>query len=263
MGSLKSFLIPPIPTYIGEEIWSFSVLESGFEKAKELIELFPKSAHGRVLIAGEILQAKGRFQRQWFAPKGGLWCVITLYDELFPENYGLLSILVGLALARTVKDLGISEVYIKWINDLHYRGKKLAGVLIQKYLDWFLIGIGLNVNNPLPKGLPAVNLKTLLGKELPLCKILEILLFWLNYYYKLLWEYEKESLEVINFKNPLIYDLKIYSDTLGKCIFYNYNIDRLEEGIFGKAIDFTEKGALIIHTDSGFIEVASGEILYL
>lgn len=263
MGFINYSQIFPLPVFIGEEIWFFPILKSGFEKAKALIELYPKSSHGRVLTIGEILQAKGRFQRTWYASKGGLWCVITLYDELFSENHGLLSILIGLALVRTVRDLGISEVYVKWINDLHHKGRKLSGVLIQKYREWILVGIGLNVNNPLPKMLPAINLKTLLGKELSLTTILEILLFWLNYYYKILWEYEKKSLEENVLKNPLIEDLKVYSDTLGKCLFYNYNIDELEGGVFGKAIDFTEKGALIIHTENGPIEVTSGEILYL
>ncbi|MFN3504596.1 MAG: biotin--[acetyl-CoA-carboxylase] ligase [Caldimicrobium sp.] len=253
----------PLPVFIGEEIWHFSLLKSGFQKAKELIDLYPKSAHGRILIAEEISEAKGRFQRTWLANKGGLWCVLTLYDELLPENHNLLSIFIGLALIRTIRSLGLSEVYLKWINDIHYKGKKLAGVLLQRYNDWILCGLGLNVNNPLPSTLPAINMKSLLKKEVSIHRVLEVLILWLNYYYKMLWDYEKKHIPEHSDKNPLIEDLKAYSDTLGKCVYYSYNLEAPEEGIFGIAIDFTEKGALIISTKESLIEVSSGEIIYI
>ncbi|MFN3406171.1 MAG: biotin--[acetyl-CoA-carboxylase] ligase [Caldimicrobium sp.] len=253
----------PLPVHIGEEIWHFPFLRSGFEKAKELIDLFPKNAQGRLLVAKEISEAKGRFQRTWLANKGGLWCVLMLYDELLPENHNLLSIYIGLALIRTVRSLGLSEVYLKWINDIHYKGRKLGGVLIQRYKDWFLCGFGLNVNNPLPPNLPAINIKSLLKKEVSLNSLLEELIVWLNYYYKMLWEYEKNLLKEKPENNRLIEEFKAYSDTLGKCIYYSYNLDIPEEGIFGIATDFTEKGALIINTIDGHIEVSSGEIIYL
>ncbi|MFN4197362.1 MAG: biotin--[acetyl-CoA-carboxylase] ligase [Caldimicrobium sp.] len=253
----------PFPVYIGEEIWHFPFLRSGFQKAKELIELYPKGAHGRIIVAKEIFEAKGRFQRIWLANRGGLWCVLTLYDELLPENYSLLSIYIGLALIRTVRSLGLSEVYLKWINDIHYKGKKLGGVLIQRYKDWFLCGFGLNVNNTLPSWLPAINIKTLLKKEVSLNFLLEELIVWLNYYYKILWEYEKNNLMGECTKNLLIEDFKAFSDTLGNCIYYCENLDIPEEGIFGIATDFTEKGALIINTKEGLIEVSSGEIIYI
>ncbi len=263
MEFIKSLNISSLPVLIGAEIWHFPRLKSGFTKAKELIELYPKTSHGRVLLAEEISEAKGRFNRPWLASKGGLWCVITLYDELLPENHSLLSILFGLALVKTVRSFELPEVYIKWINDIHFNGRKLAGVLLQKHKDWLLAGLGLNVNNELPEFLPAINLKNLLEKELPLSLVLERLLFWLNYYYKTLWDYEKKTLEDINCVNPLIKDLKTYSDTLGRCLYYNYNLDSPEGGIFGIALNFTEKGTLILQTEEGLVEVASGEVLYL
>lgn len=231
------------------------------EKAKELIELYPHTAHGRILWAKTLTEAKGRFNRTWIANPGGLWIVATLYEEIHPENQGLLALAIGLALAKTVRTLNLNEVYLKWVNDLHYQGRKLAGVLMEKWKEWYLIGIGLNVNNPLPAELPAINLKTLLNSEVSLSYLLELLISNLNYYYYLLWEYERNSDEEA--PNPILKEFRLYSDTLGRCVYYSYNLDLEEEGIIGIAKELTPKGGLLLQGEEGEIEVYSGEILYL
>lgn len=263
MASIKENFLLKCPTIIGSEIWFYPCLERGMLQAKELINLYERSAHGRVLVIGEILQAKGRFQRPWLANRGGLWCVLSLYDELLPENRGLLALLWGLALVRTVRSFGVREAKIKWINDLHVRGRKLAGVLTEKWGDWVIAGLGLNVNNDLPSDLPAINLKSLLKKELPLLLILKELLKWLNYYYQKLWEEEKITLEDGSVSYTLLQDMRKYSDTLNRCVYYCYNLDQPEGGFFGWTKDFSEKGGLIMESDHGLVEVLTGEILYL
>ncbi|MCS7200223.1 MAG: biotin--[acetyl-CoA-carboxylase] ligase [Caldimicrobium sp.] len=264
MAYLKEKHLTGIPSVIGSEIWHFPLLESGFQRAKELIITYPKSAHGRVLLIDEITKAKGRFKRTWFANKGGLWLTITLFEEFLPEHSGLFSLLFGVALGRLMHELGLKEVHIKWINDLHYKGKKLAGILIEKWQSWYLVGIGLNLNNPLPQGLPAINLKTLMGSELSPLKVLETLIPILNYYYKALWEYERRLLidEKGDPPNPIIEDFLKYSDTLQRCIYYSYNLDE-EVGLFGFAKNISPKGGLIIVTPQEEIEVTTGEIIYI
>jgi len=251
-----------VPLVIGEEIWYFPSLERGMEKAKELIELYPRTANGRVIWMGEVLKAKGRFQRKWFAEKGGLWLVITLYDELLGKNKGLLSLVVGLALVRAVRALGAKEVYLKWINDLHFRGKKLAGVLMETWKEWFIIGIGLNVNNTPPGFLPAINLKEILKKEMPLEEVLFKFLKYFNYYYKMLWDFDLESFYEGGLANPIIEEFKKYTDTLGKWVYYHYNVEE-KGGLIAKAVDLDLEGALILEKEGEIIKVSSGEIFYL
>lgn len=251
-----------VPLVIGEEIWYFPSLERGMEKAKELIELYPRTANGRVLWMGEVLNAKGRFQRKWFAEKGGLWLVITLYDELFKESKSLLGLTVGLALVKAVRELGAEEVYLKWINDLHFRGRKLAGVLMENWRDWFIIGIGVNVNNNPPPLLPAISLKELLKKEIPLKEVLTLLIKNINFYYKKLWD---RDLFVYYGEGPsqfIIEEFKRYSDTLGRCVYYHYNTDE-EGGLIARALDLDSKGALILERNGEIFKVTTGEILYL
>ncbi|MCS7150745.1 MAG: biotin--[acetyl-CoA-carboxylase] ligase [Caldimicrobium sp.] len=263
MASLKENSSQRIPTVIGGEIWHFSILESGFQKAKELINAYPRGAHGRIIITDEITKAKGRFNRTWIANKGGLWLTISLYEEFLTELTGLFSLLFGVALGKAVRELQLEEIYVKWINDLHHRGRKLAGVLIEKWHEWYLVGIGLNVNNTLPPGLPAVNLKTLLGQEISPLRVLELLLPSLNHYYHELWLYEKRILEEEKDNpNKIVEDFLNFSDSLHRCVFYGYNLDE-EEGVVGMACGISSRGGLIISTDEGLIEVNSGEIIYV
>jgi BirA family biotin operon repressor/biotin-[acetyl-CoA-carboxylase] ligase len=251
-----------VPLIVGEEIWYFPTLDRGMEKAKELITLYPRTANGRILWMGEVLQAKGRFQRRWFAEKGGLWLVLTLYDELLGKNRGLLSLVVGLALVKTARTLGASEVYLKWINDLHFKGKKLAGVLMETWEEWFIIGIGMNVNNTPPGFLPAISLREILCKEVPLEEVLSKFLKYFNSYYKMLWNFDLESLYEEKLINPIIEKFKKYTDTLGKWVYYHYNVEE-KGGLIAKAVDLDQKGALILEREGSIIKVSSGEISYL
>jgi len=66
-----------------------------------------------------------------------------------------LSLVVGIALIRTFKQLGINQALLKWPNDVlifHEKAyKKLAGILIELQGDMdgqslAVIGIGINLN---------------------------------------------------------------------------------------------------------------------
>lgn len=250
---------------IGEEIWHFRKLPRAMDLAKNLIKIFPQKANGRIITSKILSSAKGRFNRKWLAEEGGLWMALTIYDEFLTENFSLIPLILGLAMIRCVYDLGIKEVKLKWINDIHFNGKKIGGILLEKYEDWYIAGMGLNVNNSLPTFLPATSLKYLLGKELNLIEVLELLIYWLKHYFGFLRVYEKMILAQQNIPNLIIKDFKNFSDTIGKCVIYSYNLDN-EEIIIGKVIDITEKGNLLLEIFDPFREVlefSSGEILYL
>uniref|UniRef100_A0A7V5XGG7 Biotin--[acetyl-CoA-carboxylase] ligase n=1 Tax=Thermodesulfobacterium geofontis TaxID=1295609 RepID=A0A7V5XGG7_9BACT len=233
--------------------------------AKKLIYLLPEKANGRVIRADFLSKAKGRFDRKWFALEGGVWMAISIYDEFLIENSSLVSIIFGLAMQRCANYFGINEAKIKWINDLHLNGKKIGGVLIERFDNWYIAGIGLNVNNPIPSNISATSFKEILGKELSIFQVLENILYWLRYYFGFLRFYERKKLEEENIVNLIVEDFKIFSDTIGRCVIYTHNLDKEELLIIGKVLDITEKGTLLMEDNSSkeIFEAFSGEIFYI
>ncbi|NPA39959.1 MAG: biotin--[acetyl-CoA-carboxylase] ligase [Thermodesulfobacteria bacterium] len=247
---------------LGDEIWYFPRLKRTFPILKKLIEVFPQRANGRIIWAGVLTQAKGRFARKWFASEGGLWIGISVYDEFFPETKGLIPLIFGLAIVKTLVEFGVERARVKWINDVHLNGRKLAGVLIEKFNEWFLIGIGINVNNSLPYGIPATSIKEVIGKEQPLPRVFDRLIKWIREYLGFLRYYERCLQEEKEVENIVINDFLRYSDTIGRCVYYAYDTEK-DDGIIGIAEALTPLGSLVLKTKEDRIEVNSGEIIYL
>lgn len=96
---------------------------------------------------------RGRFNRQWASP----YAENIYFSQKIKVNCNLeqlkgLSLVVGLALIDSLTPLKIENIKLKWPNDLIYKDKKLAGILIESNLNKdniyeLIIGIGLNVNS--------------------------------------------------------------------------------------------------------------------
>lgn len=93
---------------------------------------------------------RGRQDRQWLSPKGkGLY---SSFAFSLKEKSGLqlLSLVAAVSVIDTLKDVTGAEFGLKWPNDILYRDKKVAGVLIENIIaqeDIFCItGMGINLD---------------------------------------------------------------------------------------------------------------------
>ncbi len=81
----------------------------------------------------------------------------------------IISIIVSLALIKTLKKNNLPNLRIKWPNDIMSNNKKICGILIEnivkeKHVKHTIIGIGLNVNQTIFDNLPnASSIKNLTG----------------------------------------------------------------------------------------------------
>lgn len=108
-----------------------------------------------VLCLAEVQQAgRGRRGRSWIAPFGSGICMSLswLFDTM-PPGFSALSLVVGVALARVLHRLGATDTGLKWPNDVLWRGRKMAGVLIEMRGEpdgpaHVVIGIGFNLRMP-------------------------------------------------------------------------------------------------------------------
>lgn len=106
---------------------------------------------GTAVLADEQTAGRGRGGKGWSSPPGlGVWLSVVLRPESLAAP-GLLPILVGLAAADALDPLvRPARVAIKWPNDLHLAGRKLAGILCEGSWDgarpgYVVAGIGINV----------------------------------------------------------------------------------------------------------------------
>lgn len=106
---------------------------------------------GFVCSAEQQTAGRGRRGRSWISPYGD-----NIYMSLVWEFDGGaaalegLSLTVGVAIVEALETLGISELKLKWPNDILFNGKKLAGILLEMVGDaaglcQVVIGLGVNV----------------------------------------------------------------------------------------------------------------------
>jgi len=121
----------------------------------ELMRLAEAGAASGTCVAAELQGAgRGRRGRTW---QSGFATSLTFSflwrSDLGAAALGGLSLSVGLAVARTLHQLGVAGAMVKWPNDIVVGGDKLGGILIESRGDMLgpsaaVIGIGLNVHLP-------------------------------------------------------------------------------------------------------------------
>lgn len=105
----------------------------------------------RVCFSEHQTAGKGRRGREWVSP----FAKNLLFSSAFNLQGGVdvlagLSLVVGIAVGKAIKKLGVDNVKIKWPNDVYIDDKKIAGILLEltgeATTSWKVVcGIGLNV----------------------------------------------------------------------------------------------------------------------
>jgi BirA family biotin operon repressor/biotin-[acetyl-CoA-carboxylase] ligase len=97
------------------------------------------------------IQTKGRGRRgnNWFSSKGMALFSFALKAEknISIEEYSKLPLVTGISVLRGIRRIEELDLKFKWTNDIYLDDKKLSGILVEKVDDFFIIGIGINVNN--------------------------------------------------------------------------------------------------------------------
>ena len=94
---------------------------------------------------------RGRRGRAWFAPPGGALCLSLSWTfAQMPRDVGSLSLAIGVCVLRALGRVGVSQLQLKWPNDVLLGDAKLGGILIELRAEatgpaCAVIGIGLNV----------------------------------------------------------------------------------------------------------------------
>jgi len=235
----------------------FDELDSTNITAKELA--LAGAEEGTVVLARTQNQGRGRFDRIWQSPEGGIYLSFILRPKVSAEKTSLLPFVAALALTKTIDSYGLHAT-IKWPNDVRVNGKKIAGILLESEVighssNYVVVGIGMNLNIDITHFSTDIQLKSTsmsheLGSPVDYHGFLRIFFIQFGSFYKLFLEQQY---------NRIIDEWKTYTDTLGKTI----RVETSTETLQGIASDIDQSGFLLLRTEQGEIKkIMSGDCLY-
>ena len=242
--------------YMGREILCFRKVFSTNSIAKFLANHGTKE--GTVLISEIQTNARGRSGKKWEAPEGGVWMSLLLRPHIPPARIGLITLTTGVAIAKTIKTLGL-DAKIKWPNDVLIHGDKISGVLTEvnatlNEIDWIVVGIGIDSNFKLDALSEDVrNGTTTLTEELPSDTDANSLIAkFLNEFEEVYDLYKEGEVETI------LTDWRSLSDTIGKYVNITQTGGKITQGY---VVGINHEGSLIIERQDGTLEkIISGEL---
>ena len=95
-------------------------------------------------------QGKGRDTRKWESESNNLLFSLLIKDSKYFNYTNSISIVSAYSILQVLKEYGISNLSIKWPNDIYIEDKKACGILLEAIskneIECVIIGVGLNVN---------------------------------------------------------------------------------------------------------------------
>ena len=234
---------------LGSRIIDFPTLPSTNTYLKNNYQNLP---HGTIVTCAYQTAGKGRFNRKWFAGND-LLLSILIKENLKLTEIPQLGLVSAAAVYETLKKY-ISDLTIKWPNDVLAQGKKIAGILLESIigenrLNCLIIGIGINVNTvsyPVELSHKSTSLQLLTGNSYVIKELLEELVDNINVFY-------------LEFKldNHRYADICIdNSNLIGKEVVFN-DFSYIKKG---KVLAILKNGNILIETDGVITEYNYGEI---
>jgi BirA family transcriptional regulator, biotin operon repressor / biotin---[acetyl-CoA-carboxylase] ligase len=133
-------------------ILGLEVLEETDSTSSHLLQGSVDGSHGRVCLAEAQREGRGRRGRRWVAtPWRNILMSMAWRFEQGPASLVGLSLAAGVAAVHALQEYGVSGVGLKWPNDLLWRERKLAGLLVDIRGEaagpcCAVLGLGLNVH---------------------------------------------------------------------------------------------------------------------
>ena len=204
---------------------------------------------GTVIIAEHQKSGRGRENRKWLSPKGGIWLSVVLRPSMPASNITLLPFAAALAVCDAIKKTTQLDAKLRWPNDVTISCKKVAGILIDssveaERINYAVIGIGVNANVDssmislhLEKSIKVTSLSNELGHETSMVGLTKEILERLEYYHT-----ELEHCV----PHTIIEKWKKNSDILGEKV----ALMQSNRTIQGIAADVKDDGSLLVKADN-------------
>jgi len=223
----------------------------------DYLTALPISDNIQLCVAREQTSGKGQYDRTWLSKKDSS-ALFSLRIN-FSSNVDLsgLSLVVGIALIEVLDcDYGVSNLKLKWPNDVYFTNKKLAGILIENTVqnDSQNVVIGVGVNNSIKGELgcetPWIDLYTIMNITPNISTLTARLA---NKVIKCCQQFEKKGLK------------QFYSrwTELDYLVNKKVKLKYKGESLIGIANGISEQGSLLVRDNENVIEVFSSEQIKL
>lgn len=138
--------------FVGKNaIWLEAVASTNLVAAEHIHAHQPED--GTAILTKFQTAGKGQAGADWESDAGqNLLVTYILYpDFIEPKDLFVLNKAIALGVYDYVKSVLGEDVSIKWPNDIYYRDKKIAGLLIENSVtfsevNYSIVGIGVNIN---------------------------------------------------------------------------------------------------------------------
>ncbi len=245
--------------YIGHTIHFFDEVESTSDTAREFLD--KGAEEGTVIIAGSQTAGRSRKVDDWASPEGGIYMTMILRPDLTLTQAPKLTIVTGVAIAKTLHDHFNLDVGIKWPNDLLIDNKKICGILTEAIgdfdkLDAVLIGIGIDVNmseQNLPEDIQdiATSIREEVNTRMSRADIIRT---FFKVFEDLYEQYQNGEFKYI------VSEWRRLSATTGNRV----KVYTSGKSIYADAVGINNDGELIVETDEGELEkITSGRVIIL
>lgn len=157
--------------FIGKKVVYLPKCHSTNSIAIQLVTL-EHANEGTLVLTDEQLAGRGQRGNAWESEPGRNITMTVVLRPVFlkPMQQFHLTMVVSLAVKKTLDDFGLKEVKVKWPNDVYVGNRKIAGILIENTLrgniiESSVVGIGLNLNQERFQTERATSVKIETGSE--------------------------------------------------------------------------------------------------
>jgi BirA family biotin operon repressor/biotin-[acetyl-CoA-carboxylase] ligase len=234
-------------------------------------ELAGEGADGVAVVADEQTGSRGRLDREWVAPSGGVWLSLVIRPDAPPARAPLFTLAAAVAIVDACREAGVNA-HIKWPNDVLVGGlgdetdtdtdadsegrggRKVAGILTEMEgeadrVSWLIPGIGVNANvdsDLLPAD--ATSLQEVLGEPIDRRRFAATLL-----------ERFAALAGTPDRMDRILPAWRERASTIGRRV----RVDTSNGPVTGTAVDVEPPGALVIETNDGTRRVHAGDCEHL
>jgi BirA family biotin operon repressor/biotin-[acetyl-CoA-carboxylase] ligase len=224
-------------------------------------ELATNGATDVAVVADEQSGGRGRLDREWVGPSGGVWLSLLTRPAVPPAQAPLFTLAAAVATVDACREVGV-EAHIKWPNDVLVGGddregrggRKLAGILTEMEgeadrVSWLVVGVGINANvdrGTLPPGGTSLRAET--GGDVDRRQVAAGFL-----------ERFAALAETAARADRILSAWRDRASTIGRRV----RVYTPGGPVVGTAVDVESPGALVIDTDEGTRRVHAGDCEHL